>query len=242
MRMAVISDIHANLEAFRAVLADLREQAPDLVYCLGDNLGYGPEPEAVVELLRAQGIPSVMGNHELGLVEPDGLARFNPSARRSLEITRELISQATLDYCRGLPRFLSAHGRRFVHGLPPDSPIRYLFEVRGRELAAIMRQLPEPVCFVGHTHELGLVVLGADGQAHAQDLPIGRTMLPPGRRVLVNAGSVGQPRDGDNRAKYLVHDDEEGSIEVRAVAYDIAKTVRGIMERGFPEFNAARLW
>lgn len=242
MRLAVISDIHANLEAFRAVLADLREQAPDLVYCLGDNLGYGPEPEAVVELLRAQGIPSVMGNHELGLVDPDVLARFNPSARRSLEITRALISQATLDYCRDLPLFLSAHGRRFVHGLPPESPIRYLFEVRGRELAAIMQKLPEPVCFVGHTHELSLVVLDPDGQARSRELPIGLTILPPGRRVLVNAGSVGQPRDGDNRAKYLVHDDEEGSVEVRAVAYDIAKTVRAILERGFPDFNASRLW
>lgn len=242
MRLAVISDIHANLEAFRAVLADLREQAPDLVYCLGDNLGYGPEPEAVVKLLRAQEIPSVLGNHELGLVDDQGLAWFNASSRRSLEITRQMVSPATLDYCRTLPRSLAAHGRRFVHGLPPDSPTRYLFEVQDRELAKIMAELPEPICFVGHTHELGLVILEPGGQALPRELPIGRTSLPPGRRVLVNAGSVGQPRDGDNRAKYLIHDDQEGSLEVRAVAYDIAKTVRGILERGFPEFNASRLW
>lgn len=242
MRLAVISDIHANLEALRAVMADLRQQAPDLVYCLGDNLGYGPEPEAVVGLLRAQDIPSVMGNHELGLVDPDGLAWFNPSSRRSLEITRQLVSPATLDYCRALPFSLAAHGRRFVHGLPPDSPTRYLFEARDRELAGIMAQLPETICFVGHTHELGLVILEPDGQARQRELPIGRTLLPPGRRVLVNAGSVGQPRDGDNRAKYLLHDDQESSVEVRAVAYDIAKTVRGILARGLPEFNASRLW
>ena len=242
MRLAVISDIHANLEALRAVLADLQGQAPDLVYSLGDNLGYGPEPEAVVDLVRAHGIPSVLGNHELGLVDEGGLAWFNPSSRRSLEITRRLVSPATLEYCRGLPASLAAHGRRFVHGLPPDSPTRYLFEARDRELARIMAGLPEPVCFVGHTHELGLVILDPAGQVQARRLPIGRTILPPERRALVNAGSVGQPRDGDNRAKYLIHDDADNSLEVRAVTYDIAKTVKAILDLGLPEFNATRLW
>ncbi len=242
MRLAVISDIHANLEALRAVLADLQGQATDAVFCLGDNLGYGPEPEAVVDLVRGLDIPTVMGNHELGLVDPAGLAWFNASSRRSLEITRGLVSPATLDYCRGLPLSRSAHGRRLVHGLPPDNPNRYLFEARDRDLAEIMARLPEPVCCVGHTHELGLVILDQAGRLQRRDLPIGPTPLPPGCRVLVNAGSVGQPRDGDNRAKYVIHDDEAGVLEVRAVVYDIAKTVKAILDLGLPEFNATRLW
>ena len=107
MRIAVLSDVHGNLEALREVLADIDRSRTDAVLCLGDNIGYGPEPEAVVESIRERGIPCVMGNHELGLVDETYLDWFNTSARLSLLLTRELISSDTLEYMRRLQPSLS---------------------------------------------------------------------------------------------------------------------------------------
>ncbi len=241
MRLAIISDIHGNLEALRAVLADLGGQAVDQVGCLGDSIGYGPEPEAVVDILRRRGIPSVMGNHELGLADPSSLAWFNPSARQSLLRTAELLSPETMEYNKGLPRSLVLGGCRLVHGCPPESVTRYLFELSRAALISAMNAVDEPICFVGHTHTLALVSL-RDKRLDIRDLGRERVVLGREARHLVNAGSVGQPRDGDNNAKYVIWDDQERLLEVRFVPYDIAATVRGILERGLPEFNAERLW
>lgn len=242
MRIAVLSDIHGNLEALRSVLADLDRRGPEAVYCLGDNLGYGPEPEAVVDLLRSRGVPSVLGNHELGVIDSQYRSWFNQTTRRSLEITAGLIGPETLAYCRGLPASLTAHGCRFVHGLPPENITAYLWEAEDRDLARVMAALPERISFVGHTHMLELVSLAADGSLARRRLDGQTTHLDPALRHLVNAGSVGQPRDGDNRAKYVIYDDQTHELMVRRIAYDIARTAQAILARGFPEFNAARLW
>ncbi|MFH1057596.1 MAG: metallophosphoesterase family protein [Pseudomonadota bacterium] len=242
MRIAVISDIHGNLEALRSVLADLERQRPDALFCLGDNVGYGPEPEAVVNLLRQRGIPSVLGNHELGLIDAQHRNWFNQTTRRSLDITAGLISPETLAYCRALPASLTAHGCRFVHGLPPESATLYVWELGDEALARIMADLPERITFVGHTHMLELVSLGADAALKHQRLSEALTPLDPALRHLVNVGSVGQPRDGDNRAKYVIYDDQRHELYLRRVGYDIARTAQAILARGFPEFNASRLW
>ncbi|NTW37001.1 MAG: metallophosphoesterase, partial [Syntrophobacteraceae bacterium] len=123
----------------------------------------------------------------------------------------------------------------------PDSITRYIFEISSHEMAGLINDMDRETCFVGHTHVLTLYSLDGTG---IQELPLreGVVALPPGQRFIVNAGSVGQPRDGDNRAKYLIWEPEERCIEVRCIPYDIAKTVARIIERGFPRFNAERLW
>jgi diadenosine tetraphosphatase ApaH/serine/threonine PP2A family protein phosphatase len=240
MRIAVISDVHANLAALEAVLADMDGRA-DEVFSLGDNIGYGPDPEAVLRVLEARGIPSVMGNHELGLVRGDVLARFNPSARRSLEITRDHLSTESLKALADLPGFITREGCRFVHGAPPDSCQRYLFELSDTQLRSCFEAMNETVCFVGHTHDLEMVFPRGD-RIHREGLPRGTVSLPDECRAIFNIGSVGQPRDGDNRAKYVVYDTGERTLEVRFVDYDIGATVERILKLGMPEINAHRLW
>ena len=242
MRIAVFSDVHANLEAFRAVLADMDAQALDEVYCLGDTIGYGPEPEACVGLLRERGIPSTLGNHDLGVIDSDHLNWFNPPARKALKATREMLSAETLAFLATLPRSLVRHGARMVHGVPPDDVSTYLFELDQANLKHMLTRLDEPLCFVGHTHELRLVSLDSEDRVSKRKLKPGRNFLEPGPTYVVNVGSVGQPRDGDNRAKYVIWDTVSEVIELRRVAYDIKKTAKAILALGFDSHYAERLY
>jgi predicted phosphodiesterase len=241
MRLAVISDIHGNLEAFKEVLADMDRARVEGVMCLGDNIGYGPEPEAVVNLVRRRDIPCIMGNHELAVIQPQYLERMNPSPRKSALLTRSLLSVETVAYIFTLKPFAVFHGARCVHGCPPDSATTYLFEVSTARLARLFRAMKERVCFAGHTHDLGIISF--DGaQVTRAALSEGRVRLESVRQYIINVGSVGQPRDGNNNAKYVIWDTCEDSVDVRFVPYDIAKTVKKILELGFPAFNAERLW
>ena len=241
MKAAIISDIHGNVEAFQAVLSDMERQHISSVACLGDNVGYGPEPEAVVNLIREKEIPCVIGNHELALMKTGHLSRMNPTARRSAVMTRDLISSETMRYIGGLKSTMHFHGALCVHGCPPASVVTYLTMLSEQDLVEVFRSYDERICFVGHTHELEWVRF--DGLRVTRH-PLGRAPveLKPDRRYIINAGSVGQPRDGDNRAKYVIWDPAEHWVQARFVPYDIAKTADRILELGLPEFNAARLW
>lgn len=241
MRLAVISDIHGNLEAFRQVLADIDLARADDILCLGDLIGYGPEPEEVVVLVRERNISCVLGNHELGLLDRSHLDWFNPPTRDCLLLTETLLSPGTIDYLRRLPPAMVRHGCRCVHGYPPNSTTTYLFQVSDREMLRTLGAMAEAVCFVGHTH--GLEIIGLSGRELLR-LPLGPgvTPLAGATRWIINVGSVGQPRDGNNRAKYVIWDKDEEIIEVRFVPYDIGQTVRTVKERGFPEWCGQRLW
>ena len=246
MKIAVISDIHANLEAFTSVLEDMEDYAPDAVYCCGDSIGYGPDPEAVIQLVRARGIPQVYGNHELGCMERKELAWFNPMARKAILRTKDMLSERSLAWLRTLPASIAPwepglDSCYFVHGCPPDSARTYLFEIRDDQLPAIFEHTGERVSFVGHTHELCLV--SYDGhKATRNDLLQGTVRLRPDRRYLVNVGSVGQPRDSTNHAKYVLWDPIARLLTVRYVLYDIATTAEKILAAGLPEQYARRLW
>lgn len=241
MQVAVISDVHGNLEALQAVLQDVELCKVEEVVCLGDSVGYGADPEAVVVELRERQVPTVLGNHELGLRDPSMLEWFNPPTMKSLLITRELISARTLEYIEGLKPTLVWREALLVHGSPPDSVTTYLFELGRRELTGILGSMKQQLCFVGHTHQLEIIRF--DGtNLDILPLPQGFCVLKPECKYIVNVGSVGQPRDGDNRAKYVLWDPQEGVIQVRFVPYDIASAAAKILERGFPSMNATRLW
>jgi len=241
MRLAVLSDIHGNLEAFREVLDDLDCQQVDIVVSLGDNIGYGPEPEAVLRLLRARRIPSICGNHEKGIADPSFLSWFNNSARRSLDITRELLSDESILFSTTLKPTLVVNGCLLVHGCPPDSINTYLFELSDEQVKDLIVAMEQSLCFVGHTHELSLASF--DGkEVRRSDLEEGFSYLPEGWKFIINTGSVGQPRDRDKRAKAVIWDDVSRLLEVRCVPYDIAKTAQRILDLGFPDINAKRLW
>ena len=239
--IAVISDIHGNLDALEAVLADIDRLGIERVFCLGDNIGYGPEPGGVIQQLRSREIPSVIGNHELAATRKKYLSWFNPSARRSLVQTVSMLSEQELRYAGGLPNSLVADGARLVHGFPPESPLIYLFQVSEEKMIGSLKTLQEPVCFVGHTHDIEIVSF--DGEQVGLDrLEEGVRRLEPDHKYIVNIGSVGQPRDGDNRAKYAIWTPDRQTLEMRFVAYDIEATARKILAAGLPRAHAMRLF
>ncbi len=240
MKIAVISDIHGNLEAFREVLADIDSAGAGPVLCLGDCVGYGADPEQVANLVRSRQVRTVMGNHELAIARPETLSWFNASARRSLRLTDELISEATRDWIRGLPPSMEFEQGLFVHGCPPDSILEYLFEVEDDRLALLMGEMKQKVCFVGHTHLLEAVRL-KEGKITRRPLERGTCPLDPHARYVINIGSVGQPRDGDLSAKYVIWDTAENSLDARFVPYDAHTAAEKIIRLGFPRINADRL-
>ncbi len=241
MKIAVISDIHGNMEAFARVLEDIDEFGVDAVYCLGDNIGYGPEPDQVVQMVRSREISTVMGNHEWAVTDHNHLNWFNPVARKSLRHTMKMLSRDSIRYIRKMKTSMVHAGCRFVHGFPPDSVNTYMFHVPNFKLTYILKQLNERICFVGHTHDLEIVSF--DGTAvHRAGLRKGTVKLIDNRRYLINIGSVGQPRDENNNAKYVIFDTVQETLEVRFIPYDIASVVEKILEAGLPEGHATRLW
>ena len=242
-RIAVISDLHANLEALQQVLADIADQGIEQIMGLGDIVGYGPDPEQVTQLVQDRQITMIMGNHELALAGGNYRQRLNESTQKSIEITESLLSAPRRHYLASLPPTLVSNGFRFVHGCPPDSIETYLFRPEPSRLRRIFSMFDERICFFGHTHQLELFEYDpTSSRILSTELQPGLFQLIKGKRYLINAGSVGQPRDGiNNFAKYLIHDRVKDEIEVRAIPYDAEKTARKIIDLGFPQFNALRL-
>lgn len=246
-RVAVLADIHANLQALTAVLADVDALSaswgePPRLVALGDMIGYGGDPGAVLDMVRARGMAAVQGNHERGAL--DAACRrtcFHMHSREALERTCDLLSDGDRDYLAGLPACLVLGGARFVHGMPPDDPLTYFVTRDDAEVLAAFSDFSERLCFVGHSHVPEGACLGGGVMTRLElgDEPLA---LEPGVRYLLCCGSVGQPRDGDNRAKYMVWDRAGDTVSMRRVAYDIAAAAKRIIERGLPERYAKRLW
>lgn len=240
MRVAMLADIHGNLEALAAVHADLQEQRVERVVCLGDNVGYGPDPDAVVDLVLANKYEGVMGNHEYALFDPRARRWLNFQAAENNEETALLLSPENLAYCRGLPFFLELGKGYCVHGFPPDSVFRYLNRQKDNRLTELFRDVVDRIYFLGHTHTLSQVVVTA-GRVSRDALVEGITHLSPGCGYVFSCGSVGQPRDGNKLAKYLIWDSEQLTVQLRFVDYDRAATMAKIRRRGFPDIYALRL-
>ncbi len=236
MRIAVLSDIHANLVALDAVLAALGPV--DAIWHLGDVVGYGPEPDAVVARLSELGAIGVRGNHDAAAVGGTEIEYFNQDARRAMEWTRATIGPDTRAWLAALPERYVAGDFSLVHGSPRDPTWEYV------TTAAVARRnldaLDTSYGLHGHTH-LPSVFRDEDGRV-GSDSPSDRSSLAlDGRRVLANPGSVGQPRDGDPRASALLLDLENGSLTWRRTAYDIAATQRAMRSRKLPERLIERL-
>jgi diadenosine tetraphosphatase ApaH/serine/threonine PP2A family protein phosphatase len=241
MKLAIISDIHGNYDALRQVLADIDRCSVDQIVSLGDNIGYGPESDRVVQKLIALDIRSVLGNHELAIKNPKYLNWFNPVARKSLLKTRDLLSESSILFVKSLEPYLSFDGCRCVHGFPPDSPLIYMFQPSEKRTIKVFEELQERICFIGHTHTLEM--MSFDGEAiETSDLPQGLTRLAKGKKYIINIGSVGQPRDDSSDAKYIIWDTTQDTIEVKFVPYEVAAVVQKIKAAGLPEEHADRLW
>lgn len=241
MKVAVISDIHGNLEALVEVLADMDRVGAERAVCLGDIIGYGPNPQEVVDLIRVRGIPSVMGNHELAFAQPEFLDWFNDNARASLLLSDKMISGDTRMWLQSLPATMVFEDALFVHGCPPDSITEYIFAWSDAELEGMFSRMESLLCFVGHTHTLEATSYVGSTVRH-RSLVEGLFKFEPGVKYIINVGSVGQPRDRcDNNAKYALWDTAGKRVEIRSVPYDVLTTAEKILRLGFPSINAYRL-
>jgi predicted phosphodiesterase len=238
MRVAVLSDIHSNLAALDAVLGSLG--TVDAVWHLGDVVGYGPEPDAVVARLREAGAIGVKGNHDDAACGGETIEWFNTDGRTAAEWTRGHMDAATLLYLAGLPELLAPPGTDFtlVHGSPRDHLSEYLdSRSAARDNMALLGTRHG---LFGHTHvPWAFRQRGRDVEAMA--VGAGSRLVLDGRHTLLNPGSVGQPRDGDPDAAFMILDTEAGHVTWHRVAYDIASTQAAIVAAGLPVPLARRL-
>lgn len=230
---AIISDIHGNLEAAEAVLADVKSQGISDVYCLGDIIGYGPNPRECIDLVM-QCKATVLGNHDQGaMYDPEG---FNSGAERAIFWTREQLesrsdakrNEKRWDFLNELPRQIREDDFLFVHGSPRSQLSEYIFPediYNQRKMERLFALVPK-YCFVGHTHVPG-VFTERLAFFEPEELPNGQYTLGD-EKVIINVGSVGQPRDGDNRACYVVLN--VNRVTYRRVPYDFEKTIQKIYQ------------
>jgi diadenosine tetraphosphatase ApaH/serine/threonine PP2A family protein phosphatase len=236
MRIAVLSDIHSNLVALDAVLA--AAGAVDAIWELGDIVGYGPEPDAVIARLREAGAVGVRGNHDAAACGGSEIEWFNPDARRAMEWTRNAISSESVGWLRALPDRTTFEACELVHGSPREPLWEYITSVPVAR--ANLAALEQPVGLHGHTH-VPVAFLEDDGRVAAVGPGDGSALDLRGRRALLNPGSVGQPRDGDPRASYAIFEPEAGRISWHRVGYDVAGVQAAMRAAGLPPSLAARL-
>lgn len=250
MRLGVLSDIHGNRHALEAVLTDLDRQGVDRLICLGDVVGYGPEPEACLDLLIEREAVMILGNHEEAVLRPEVASGFRDAAREAIAWTRRRMRRDRpdlMDHLASLPgmTYLGA-AMMCVHDSPAPSGPRYL--VSGRDAADAFAGVDVPICLVGHTHlptAFRHVPAISDehlGGIHVEPRRSLRSVqVDATQRWIINPGSVGQPRDGDPRASYATIDLAVGVVEWERVAYDIAEAQRHAIEAGLPARSAERL-
>jgi diadenosine tetraphosphatase ApaH/serine/threonine PP2A family protein phosphatase len=236
VRLAVLSDIHANLAALDAVRLDL--PAVDEVWVLGDIVGYGPQPNEVIVALQEMGARSVLGNHDAAAIGTIDSSWFNPDAARAIHWTAEVIDENARAYMAALPEVRAEADLTAVHGSPRDPMWEY---ITGTAVAtANLPAFETAVCLHGHTH-VPVVFRADDGLVRAVPSVPGDPVSIRLGRSLLNPGSVGQPRDGNPAASYLVLDTEADEVEFRRVSYDIDATQRAMRAVDLPPRLAERL-
>jgi diadenosine tetraphosphatase ApaH/serine/threonine PP2A family protein phosphatase len=239
MRILIISDIHANLTAFKAVLADAG--AVDSVWCLGDVVGYGPDPNECIELLQEQSnLTCIMGNHDAAALGRMPVVTFNGDARLSIEWQKKVLSQAGMDFLDALPETPQKHGDvTLVHGSPRDPIWEYIINTLSARLN--FGAFDTKWCFVGHSHLPLNFVQDSETERVVLSIPRPGEKIELRQRAILNPGSVGQPRDRDPRAAYAIFYPEKRTWESHRVEYDIESVQARIRKAGLPEKHAIRL-
>jgi diadenosine tetraphosphatase ApaH/serine/threonine PP2A family protein phosphatase len=237
VRYAIVSDVHGNLEALQAAFEMI---APtDGVLCLGDIVGYGPNPNECVELIRARATATVLGNHDVAAIDNFGLSYFNPAAREAMRWTQTVLTAENIDWLNGLgyefrvPEFLLVHGA-------PVNYFEYILDKPGA--ARAFAATDAPLIFIGHTHIAEYYVLRPDGSIDHRHLQQGGTFALDGdSRYVVNVGSVGQPRDLNPRASFAFYDPVRRAVTINRFEYPIARVQEKIASVHLPDALARRL-
>ncbi len=239
MRVAIVSDIHGNRQALETVLEAVDASTCEELWCLGDVVGYGADPDPCIELIRSRSVICLCGNHDLAATGALALADFSPGARVAAEWTRATLSDASIAYLRSLTPMNEEASVALYHGSPRDPVWEYVASVALAD--ACMDIQARRVCLVGHTH-VALSFWRPDGaMAQGERRGDGDLLDVRNGRWLMNPGSVGQPRDGDPRAAWLELDLDACTAAFHRVPYDVAGAAAAILAAGLPESLAMRL-
>jgi len=238
MRVAVVSDIHSNLHALEAVLAAIDADAPDELWCLGDLVGYGPRPNECCATIAERADVCLAGNHDLAVRGTIDLAEFGGDAAIAAGWTRDVLDPHAQALLERLEPEGAAHGVALYHGSARDPIWEYVLS--DEAALATLELASSPLVLVGHSH-VALRVVESGGELDGGVAAAGTELEVGGVRALLNPGSVGQPRDGNPRAAYLLLDLDAQRASFRRVEYDIERTQREMREAGLPEMLAARL-
>jgi len=237
MLHAIVSDIHGNLEALDVVLADIAGHKPASIVCLGDFVGYGASPNECIERLRPMIEHAVAGNHDLAACGRLKLSYFNSNAAVAARWTETALTPENRAYLQELPYSVQWLDALLVHASPAQ-PEDWHYVLSPIEAEEEMAAYTQSLCFIGHSHYPGAFDRHNDRIRYTRTAEV---RLEKGHRYLVNVGSVGQPRDGDPRAGYLLYDDVERVIRHVRLEYDIAGAMKRILDAGLPRFLAERL-
>ena len=238
MRYLVISDVHANLMAFQAVLQDANADW-DRIWCLGDVVGYGPNPDECMDLLRQHDHLSLSGNHDWAVLGKLEIETFNGEARAAIRWTQETISDETRQYLGQLPPLIVEEPFTLAHASPRQPVWEYILDEA--TAAANFDYFDTAYCLVGHTHMPVLFTELNSASSRLVQPTYGKPISLRDQRLIINPGSVGQPRDSDPRAAYALLDTDRMTWEHRRVAYNIKETQERMRNHGMPFRLIARL-
>ncbi|MGC3960856.1 MAG: metallophosphoesterase family protein [Verrucomicrobiota bacterium] len=236
MKFAIIADIHGNLDAFQVVLDDAKKQQVTHYACLGDVVGYNANPKECLDIVRAMNMPCVKGNHDEYCSSEEHLEGFNPAAAEAVNWTRTQLTDDDRQWLRDLKYTRMVTNFTIVHATL-DGPQRWGYVFDKLAAAASFTYQNTSVCFFGHTH----VPVAFMKDSVVRGGTYSKFKTEPGKKYFVNVGAVGQPRDNNPKAAYVIYDTVDGTIEIRRLDYDIAAAQKKILAAGLPERLAERL-
>lgn len=240
MRYAIIADVHSNLAAFTAVLDDIEHRGGmDEIWCLGDMVGYGPDPNQCLELLRQHQHACVAGNHDWAAIGKLDTSDFNPDAAYACHWTANQLSPDDVGYLEGLPLIVERDDFTLVHGSPRSPVWEYLVSTVSAQQN--FAHFKSQFCLIGHSHVPLIFEHSKAGACLFNEFPADSSLPLAESRLIINPGSVGQPRDGDPRASYAIYDSEARAIYHYRIPYDIADTQSRMTAQGLPKHLVVRL-
>lgn len=242
MRLAIFSDVHANIEALSAVLEAYRRESVEEYYCLGDVVGYGASPNECADLVRSTARVTILGNHDAAVAGRMDYSYYYPAARHALDVHAQQLTPENMQWLRSLPykHELREHGVTLCHGSPLRlEEFEYIFAPeQARECLAIWEELAD-LTLIGHSH---LCKVFALRPGEVEELPARRFTMRKGWKYIVSVGSVGQPRDHDNRASYTIFDTDKREFDFKRVEYDIESAATKIFECNLEQSFGHRLF
>lgn len=242
MKYGIFGDIHGNLEALEAVLADMESQGVTHPMCIGDLVGYGANPAECLEVVRALACPVVRGNHDDWVTQMKNPASFSEDARKALDYTRKKLSPSQLNYLRRLPYVKVEESMTLVHATL-DGPENWGYVSTRLEAETSFLYQKTSLCFLGHTHRPAVFIKDHEVRPiEFRRVDVHPERLKVSRKFLFNVGSIGQPRDGDWRSAYAIYDPKSEIVELRRLNYDIDRAAQKVLKAGLPESLAKRLF